>query len=197
MAVVNIKGVIVTNSDQWVYDLFDMEATSPAKVKKEIEAAKGEDLEVFINSPGGEVFSGSEIYTDLKSYKGHVTVKIVGVAASAASVIAMAGDKVLITPTGQLMMHNVTTVAKGDYRSMEHTAGALKNANATIANAYRIKTGLSQEQLLKLMDEETWFTPEQAKKYGLVDGVLFELNPKEQAQARLKLLKKLDPTGTL
>lgn len=171
---VNIKGPIVGNSDAWIYEWFGIEATSPSMVDKAIEKANGEDLEVEINSGGGSVFAGSEIYTALKSYKGNVMVKIVGLAASAASVIAMAGKKVMMSPTAQMMIHNVSSCAEGDYREMEHTAEILKNANDTIANAYRLKTGKTQEELLRLMDNETWMTAQKAKELGFIDEVMFE-----------------------
>ena len=171
---VKIKGPIVGNSDAWIYEYFGIEATSPSMVDKAIEKANGEGLEVEINSGGGSVFAGSEIYTALKSYKGNVTVKIVGLAASAASVIAMAGNKVMMSPTAQMMIHNVSSCAAGDYREMEHTAEILKNANDTIANAYRIKTGKTQEELLALMDKETWMTAQKAKELGFIDEVMFE-----------------------
>lgn len=171
---VNIKGPIVGNSDAWIYEWFGIEATSPSMVDKAIEKANGEDLEVEINSGGGSVFAGSEIYTALKAYPGNVTVKIVGLAASAASVIAMAGNKVMMSPTAQMMIHNVSSCAEGDYREMEHTAEILKNANDTIANAYRLKTGKTQEELLRLMDNETWMTAQKAKELGFIDEVMFE-----------------------
>jgi len=171
---VKIKGPIVGNSDAWIYEYFGIEATSPSMVDKVLEKANGEDLEVEINSGGGSVFAGSEIYTALKSYKGNVAVKIVGLAASAASVIAMAGNKVMMSPTAQMMIHNVSSCAAGDYREMEHTAEILKNANDTIANAYRIKTGKTQEELLALMDKETWMTAQKAKELGFIDEVMFE-----------------------
>jgi ATP-dependent Clp endopeptidase proteolytic subunit ClpP len=171
---VNIKGPIVGNSDAWIYEWFGIEATSPSMVDKAIEKANGEDLEVEINSGGGSVFAGSEIYTALKSYPGNVTVKIVGLAASAASVVAMAGKKILMSPTAQMMIHNVSSCAAGDYREMEHTAEILKSANDTIANAYRLKTGKTQEELLRLMDNETWMTAQKAKEHGFIDEVMFE-----------------------
>jgi ATP-dependent Clp protease protease subunit len=171
---VNIKGPIVSNSEAWIYEWFGIEATSPNSVNKVLEKANGEDIEVEINSGGGSVFAGSEIYTALKSYKGNVIVKIVGLAASAASVIAMAGNKVMMSPTAQIMIHNVSSRASGDYRDMEHTAEVLKSANNTIANAYRIKTGKTQEELLGLMDEETWMTADKAKELGFVDEIMFE-----------------------
>ena len=171
---INIKGPIVSNSDAWIYEWFGIEATSPQKVNDALEKANGEDIEVEINSGGGSVFAGSEIYTALKSYKGDVIVKIVGLAASAASVIAMAGNKVMMSPTAQIMIHNVSSRAEGDYRDMEHTADVLKNADNTIANAYRIKTGKTQEELLALMDKETWMTADKAKELGFVDEIMFE-----------------------
>jgi len=171
---INIKGPIVGNSEVWIYEWFGIEATSPNSVSKVIDEANGEDLEVEINSGGGSVFAGSEIYTILKDYKGHVTVKIVGLAASAASVIAMAGNKVMMSPTAQMMIHNVSTYTSGDYRDMEHSAEVLKSANNTIANAYRLKTGKTQEELLKLMDNETWMTAQKAKELGFIDEIMFD-----------------------
>ena len=171
---INIKGPIVGNSEAWIYEWFGIEATSPNSVSKVIDEANGEDLEVEINSGGGSVFAGSEIYTALKSYPGNVTVKIVGLAASAASVIAMAGNKVMMSPTAQMMIHNVSTYTSGDYRDMEHSAEVLKSANKTIANAYRLKTGKTQEELLKLMDNETWMTAQKAKELGFIDEIMFD-----------------------
>lgn len=171
---ISIKGPIIPSSSQRVYDWFGIEATSPQKVNDALEKANGEDIEVEINSGGGSVFAGSEIYTALKSYKGNVIVKIVGLAASAASVIAMAGNKVMMSPTAQIMIHNVSSWASGDYRDMEHTAEVLKSANNTIANAYRLKTGKTQEELLGLMDNETWMTAEKAKELGFIDEIMFE-----------------------
>lgn len=186
---IGIKGVIIPNDEQWIYDLFDIEATSPNKVIDLIEDADGDDLIVDINSGGGSVFAGSEIYTALKSYEGNVTVKIVGIAASAASVIAMAGDKVQMSPTAQMMIHNVSVVARGDHNDMTHTAEILITANETIANAYRIKSGMDQEDILLMMEYETWLSPAKAKEYGLIDEVLFEND--------LQLVASYDGPGTL
>lgn len=170
---INIKGVIIPNDDKWIYDWFEMDSTCPREVEKEVEKANGEDLEVIINSPGGDVFSGSEIYTLLKDYSGNVVVKIVGVAASAASIVAMAGKKVMMSPTAEMMIHNVSSCACGDYRDFEHEAGVLKDYNSTIANAYMIKSGMTKEELLSMMDEETWLTPEKALEYKLIDEIMF------------------------
>jgi ATP-dependent protease ClpP protease subunit len=170
---VNIKGAIVSNDDQWIYEWCDIESTSPKSVMKEINDANGDELEVEINSGGGDIFAGSEIYTALKSYQGNVVVKVVGLAASAASVIAMAGKKVLMSPTAQLMIHNVSTRASGDHRDMEHTAEVLKNANETIANSYTIKSGMGKDELLAMMDHETWLTPQQALDHKFIDEIMF------------------------
>lgn len=172
---VNIKGTIIPSEDQWIYDLFGIDATSPQKVDQIIDMAKGEDLEVIINSPGGDVYAGSEIYTKIKEYEsvGNVVTKIVGIAASAASVIAMAG-KTMISPTAQLMIHNASALAVGDHRDMKHGSDFLRGWDKSITNAYMLKSGMSQEELLALMDEETWFNAQEAKEKGLVDEIMFE-----------------------
>jgi ATP-dependent Clp protease, protease subunit len=174
MAKVSVRGAIVSNDDKWIYDWFEMDATSPRDVSESIEkAANGSDLDVEINSGGGDVFAGSEIYTALKEYPGNVTIKVVGIAASAASIIAMAGNKILMSPTSQMMIHNASVIARGDYRDMDHTSNILKNVNSTIANAYKLKSGMSDEQLKSLMDAETWFTPQQALDHKLIDEIMF------------------------
>lgn len=170
---IGIKGVIVSNDDKWIYEWFEMDATCPRDVENEIEKANGEDLDIIINSVGGDVFAGSEIYTMLMGYKGGVVVKIVGVAASAASIIAMAGEKILISPTAEMMIHNVTSRASGDYRDFEHESNVLRDYNSTIANAYMIKTGMDKDELLAMMDEEIWLTPEKALEYKFVDEIMF------------------------
>ena len=171
---INVKGTIISNDVQWIYDLFDIEATSPNSILNGLESANGEDVEVVINSGGGDVFAGSEIYTELKSYSGNVTTKIVGIAASAASVIAMAGKRVQISPTAQIMIHNVSSRAGGDYRDMQHEADVLKNYNKSIASAYILKSGMKEEELLELMNQETWFNAQQALENKFVDEILFE-----------------------
>lgn len=180
---IDIKGVIVSNDDKWIYEWFGMEAISPKDISQQIQKANGEDLEIEINSGGGDVYAGSEIYTTLKDYKGNVTVKIVGRAASAASVIAMAGKKVLISPTAQIMIHNVSEMAKGDYRVFEHEAEVLKNYNVSIANAYRLKTGMEMKELLSLMNKETWFNAQQAVQYKFADEIMFDNEAKLVASA--------------
>lgn len=174
IAKVNIKGVIVSNDWLEVYEWFGIEAVSPNKVAEQIEAANGESLEVVINSGGGDVYAGSEIYTMLKEYTGGSVGKIVGLAASAASVAAM-GVKVLqISPTAQIMIHNVSSMAWGDHRALQHEAEVLKNWNTSIANAYILKSGITQDELLEMMNEETWLNAQQAKEKGFVDEIMFD-----------------------
>ncbi|MFL4356441.1 head maturation protease, ClpP-related [Streptococcus uberis] len=170
MTQIQIKGAIVSDSDKWLYDFYEMESTAPKDI---LLPQDNSDIEVVINSGGGDVYAGSEIYTALKSYQGNVAVKIVGIAASAASVIAMAGKSVEISPTAQIMIHNVSTVAQGDSKILKHEADVLENYNKSIANAYVLKTGLSQEELLSLMDTETWLTAGQAVEKGFADKVMF------------------------
>ena len=160
---VNVKGTIIPNDDQWIYDLFDIDATSPAKVSKGITAAaeKGEPLEIYINSGGGDIFAASEIYSAIREYSGDVKIHVVGLAASAASVIACAGRSD-ISPTAQIMVHNVSSVASGDYHDMDKMSENLQKANETIANAYITKSGMTKEKALEIMDKETWLTADEA-----------------------------------
>ena len=173
MKKIEVKGTIISNNLQDIYDWVGIEATSPQKVVTSLPQSN-EDVEIYINSGGGDVFAGSEIFTALKEYKGNVTVKVVGLAASAASVIAMAGNKVLMSPTAQMMIHNVSTTVGGDYRAFEHTAEILKSANQSIANAYKTRTGKSDEELKSLMDAETWFNAQSAIEHGFADEMMFE-----------------------
>jgi ATP-dependent Clp protease, protease subunit len=188
--IIDIKGVIVSNDHYEIYSWLGMDATCPKIVHEKLAEANGQAVEVNINSGGGSVFDGSEIYSALKSYAGFVTTKIVGLAASASSVIAMAGDKVLIAPTGQIMIHNAWVGGvNGDYRSMAHMSGVLKNVNQTLANAYRLKTGKTEAELLAMLNDETWLTPEQALQHGFVDGIMFGESDVKAKQTKLDLLK--------
>ncbi|MEC5422388.1 Clp protease ClpP [Virgibacillus sp. C22-A2] len=173
---IDIKGPIISNNEAWIYDLFDMDATNPRKVDQALENANGEDVIVSINSPGGYVDDGSEIYTALKNYPGYVEAQIVGLAASAASFIAMGADKVRIAPTAQMMIHNASTIGIGDHRDMTKTADMLKTTDRTIVNAYMIKSGMLDEELLNMMAEETWLGPQEALDKKLVDEIMFVEN---------------------
>jgi ATP-dependent protease ClpP protease subunit len=188
---IDVKGAIVSNSDKWIYEWFEMDATAPRDVETQIKkAAFGEEIEVEINSGGGDVYAGSEIYTALKSYTGNVVVKIVGIAASAASVIAMSGKKVLMSPTAQFMIHNVWSMAAGDYRDFEHEAEVLKGHNASIANAYMLKTGMKQKELLDLMNKESYFNAQQALKNKFIDEIMFNDQMQLVASASSNMIPK-------
>jgi ATP-dependent Clp protease, protease subunit len=153
-------------SESW----FDDDVT-PALFKSDLNAGSG-DITVWINSPGGDVFAAAQIYNMLRDYKGKVTVKIDGIAASAASVIAMAGDSVLMSPVSMLMIHNPSTVAMGDKTEMEKAIEMLNSVKDSIINAYQAKTGLSRNKLSKLMDEETWMDSGKAVELHFADGII-------------------------
>lgn len=170
---IDVKGVIVSNDDKPIYDLFDMESTSPNVVTEALNKADGDDVEVTINSGGGDLFAGSHIFSELKDYEGNVEVKITGVAASSASIIAMGADSVKMSPTASLMVHNVSMVAAGNSNDFQHASNTLKTLNKTVANAYMEKTGMSQEDLLNMMDDETWLDADTAYKNGFIDEILF------------------------
>ncbi len=168
---INIKGPIVPNEHKQVYDFFGLDAVCPADITSALEKANGEFVEVHINSPGGDVWSGDEIYTALLSYPGDAEIRIVGLAGSAASVVAMA-RRCIISPVGQIMIHNVSSYASGDYRDMHKTGDVLDNASDALANAYMAKCGKSREEIRAMMDKETWLTAPQALEIGLVDGIM-------------------------
>ena len=144
---------------------------TPKAFQEELNAGTG-DVVLWINSPGGDCIAASQIYTMLMDYKGHVTVKIDGIAASAASVIAMAGTEVLMSPTSLLMIHNPLTIAIGDSEEMQKAIDMLSEVKESILNAYELKTGLSRAKLAHLMDAETWMNANKAIELGFADGML-------------------------
>lgn len=167
-----IKGTIVANEDKWVYDLFGFEATAPSDVSAVLEEASGEDITMEISSPGGDVIAANEIYYAVATYDGNVTADITGWAASAASYIALAANKVRMLPTAMYMIHNVSGAARGDYHAMDKESKVLKNFNKAVSNAYRLKTGLSESELLSLMDKESWLSASEAKEKGFIDEII-------------------------
>lgn len=130
-------------------------------------------MTVWLNSPGGDVFAASQIYSMLKNHKGKVTVKIDGIAASAASVVAMAGDETLIAPTALMMIHDPSTCAMGNKSDMEKAIILLDEVKESIINAYETKSHLSRNKIAKLMSDETWLNAKKAYEMGFVDGILF------------------------
>ena len=151
---------------------FDDDIT-PKAFREELNAGKG-DVVIWVNSPGGDCVAAAQIYNMLMDYPGNVTVKIDGIAASAASVIAMAGTQVLMSPTGLMMIHNPLTVAIGDSGEMQKAIDMLTEVKESIINAYEIKTGLSHAKLSHLMDAETWMSAKKAIELGFADDLLFK-----------------------
>lgn len=146
---------------------------TPALFRDELNAGTG-DITVWINSPGGDVFAAAPIYNMLMDYSGNVTVKIDGLAASAASVIAMAGTTVLMSPVAMMMIHNPATIAIGDAGEMKKAIDMLSEVKESIMNAYEIKTNLSRARISHLMDAESWFNATKAVELGFADGILFD-----------------------
>ena len=160
---------------------FDDDVT-PQLFKDELNSGNG-DITVWINSPGGDCVAAAQIYNMLMDYKGNVTVKIDGIAASAASVIAMAGTKVLMSPVSMLMIHNPMTVAFGDSGEMQRAIEMLGSVKDSIINAYEIKTGLSRAKLSHLMDAETWMDANKAVELGFADEIMQRSTAAEEIAA--------------
>lgn len=162
--ILELNGTIADES--W----FDDDVT-PAMFKSELMAGVG-PITVYINSPGGDCMAASSIYNMLMEYKNKVTVKIDSLAASAASVIAMAGDTVLMAPTAMLMIHNPSMMAYGDHNDMNKAIDILEEVKESIINAYEIKTGMSRSKIGKLMEDETWMNAKKAIELGFADGYI-------------------------
>ena len=159
-----LNGTIAENS--WFND-----DVTPKLFRDELMAGSG-DITIWLNSPGGDCVAAAQIYNMLMDYKGSVTVKINGIAASAASVIAMAGTKVLMSPVSTMFIHNPMTVALGNSDEMQKAIEMLHEVKESIINAYEIKTGLSRAKLSRLMDAETWMDANKAVELGFADGIL-------------------------
>lgn len=175
MKKIAIKGTIVANDEKWIYDWFGIDAVSPQDVEDALNEAGGEDVTVEISSGGGSVFAGNEMYYLISTYSGNVIIDVVGFAGSAASVVAMAG-KNRIVPTAMIMIHNVSSSARGDYHAMDAESKILKTCNKAVSNAYRIKTGMTETDLLALMDKETWLTAGEALNKKFVDEIIGDDN---------------------
>lgn len=159
-----LNGVVA--EDSW----FDDDVT-PQLFKDELFAESG-DVTIWINSPGGDCVAAAQIYNMLMDYKGNITIKIDGIAASAASVIAMAGTKVLMSPVSMMMIHNPATVAWGDSAEMQKAIDMLSEVKESIINAYEIKTGMNRVKLSHLMDAESWMNANKAVELGFADDIL-------------------------
>ena len=169
--------VLVLNGEISDETWFGDEVT-PRLFKDDLDKCQG-DIAVWINSPGGDVFAAAQIYNMLMDYPHNVTVKIDGLAASAASVIAMAGTEVQMSPVAMMMIHNPMTVAIGDSAEMQKAIAMLDEVKESIMNAYEIKTGLTRTKISHLMDAESWFNAKKAVELGFADKILFSDDAEE------------------
>ena len=170
---IEIKGTIIPTNYQEIYDWYGMEGTSPGKLAAFLDEAGGDDVILEVNSPGGYVFAGMEMYNRLKMYSGKITAVVMSIAASAASLITCAADTVQMCPVSQLMIHRAHSWAEGDKNEIYKTAEDLAKLDDAIANAYVGKTGMEKAEILKLMDVTTWLGPEEAKEKNFADEILF------------------------
>lgn len=171
---INIRGVMIPNDYKWYYDWFGEDSTCPADIQKVLDKFQdGDEIEVYINSPGGVIDVGSEIYTLLRSMKDNVKIYITGEACSAASIAAMAAYCEM-SPTALMMVHCVSSGVRGNHNDMEHMAEVLRTADKALCTAYIAKTGMTESEVLTMMENETWMTAEQAKEKGLIDSIMFE-----------------------
>ena len=174
--------VLVLNGEISDETWFGDEVT-PKLFRADLDKCQG-DISVWINSPGGDVFAAAQIYNMLMDYPHNVTVKIDGLAASAASVIAMAGTEVQMSPVAMMMIHNPMTVAIGDSAEMQKASAMLDEVKESIMNAYEIKTGLSRTKISHLMDAESWFNAKKAVELGFADKILFSDNSEEAGEEK-------------
>lgn len=187
---IDIKGDIISNDAAWLYDWLEWDYTSPNKIKNDLEKANGKDVEFLVNSPGGDVFSGYDIYNQIADYSGHTTANIVGLAASCGSFIPMACEKIVSQPMAMMMIHGASTRTYGNQHDHGKTKDFLSKVDNTIVKAYTQKTGKSDEELLDLMAKETWFTADEMLEMGLIDEI-------KGKKVDVKVYNSLDDTGKL
>jgi ATP-dependent Clp protease, protease subunit len=168
----HLNGVIAEQS--WLGD-----EITPGQFKQDLIQHAG-DITVWLNSPGGDVFAAVQIYNMLKEHDGKVTVKIDSLAASAASVIAMAGDEVLISPSGLFMLHDPMSIAFGNESDLTACIEMLREVKEAIINAYELKTGAQRAKLSQFMSNETWLNARKAVEWGFADSILF--SKKQQSE---------------
>ncbi len=170
---IKMKGPLISNNEYEVYEFFGLEAVSAKSITDQFPEDINEDITLEVNSNGGLVTVGSEIYTALKEYKGHVTVEVIGMAASAASVAIMGADTIKISPTAQIMIHKaLLTRASGNSDDLEKAVNALKSSDQSIINAYVSKTGLSEDEIFEMMKNETFMSANEAIEKGFADEIM-------------------------
>ncbi|HES1546705.1 TPA: head maturation protease, ClpP-related [Streptococcus pyogenes] len=169
---INLKGPLIANNSQEVYDYYGMEATSAKSIINQLPEDSS-DIILEVNSNGGLVTVGSEVYTALRNYKGKVTAEITGMVASAASVAVMGADKVVMSPTAQMMVHKALfNWVAGNSDDLDKASNALKSSDKAIVNAYVAKTGLSEDEIMNLMRNETFMSAQDAVEKGFADEVM-------------------------
>ncbi len=193
MKTAQIRGDIINNDTKWIYDWLEWESTCPKDIKTVIDSLEpGEELRVIVNSGGGDVYAGQEIYTLLRKCRNSVA-EIDSMAGSAAGVAAMGAGRVLISPVGMIMIHNVTGsgYTSGDYHLYEKRASALKELNAALARSYSEKSGKPVEEILQIMDKETWLTANQAIEMGFADETMGDGMQVTNTYAGLRLTEEI------
>ncbi|HFO0356415.1 TPA: head maturation protease, ClpP-related [Staphylococcus aureus] len=184
-----IKGVIVSNEDKWVYEMLGMDSTCPKDVLTQLEFSD-EDVDIIINSNGGNLVAGSEIYTHLRSHKGKVNVRITAIAASAASLIAMAGDHIEMSPVARMMIHNPSSIAQGEAKDLNHAAETLEHVGQIMAEAYAVRAGKNKQELVEMMARETWLNADEAIEQGFADSKMFENDNMQIVASDTQVLSK-------
>ena len=169
---INIKGDIIPNDYAWIYDWMEWDYTCPRQIENALNQANGGEVIFLINSGGGSVFDGYEIFNLIKGYTGKTTAKIVGVAASAASFIAMAANTVQASALSQIMIHRAANSNQGNAPSHRDNASFLEQVDNTIVKAYTMRNKKTDEEMIALMDKTTWFTAEQALEVGIIDEII-------------------------
>ncbi len=188
MSKVTLNGYVVANKDQWVYDFFGIDAFSPAKVRQALaDNPEGEELEVEINSGGGSVFAGFEIYSLLYAAKCPTVAIVQSMAGSAASTIMSACKRVMMTPVAQVMIHLPSSYAEGNQNDMKHAAKVLESITQSVLNGYLVhcKGKSDRAKLEKLMQAESWITAQEAVDLGLADGILGDDESQGQISAAI------------
>lgn len=170
MMEIQVKGTITVDEDKKIYDYYGIDCFCPKDMYTALTDAGGSDVDIYINSGGGDLFAATEIYSAVKSYKGSAKIHVVGLAASAASLI-MCAAKNDIALSALVMIHNVSSFAAGDHAAMAHESEVLRKADRAVCQAYSEKTGKSETELLPLMDKETWLTAAEAVELGLCDEI--------------------------
>ena len=208
----SIRGVMIPNDYKWYYNLFKEDSTCPRDIESVLEkVAIGDEVEIDINSPGGVIDVGSEIYTMIReaAKTTPIKMKITGQACSAASIAAIAAYCEM-SPTALMMVHCVSSAVRGNHADMEHMSEVLRTADEALCRAYMHKAGMTEDEALDMMEHETWLTAEQAKEKKLIDAVMFEeketqtlvnginfeLPTKEMLEQAKKIMKEENPENT-